>query len=231
MNEDERLILKNLALLYVEDNKRLISEINQTFDMIFSNVYTAYDGIEALEILDNHKVDIIITDLNMPNMNGIEFIKEVRQKDKMISIIVLTAHADKDLLLEASNLQIDGYLTKPMNFNKIFQALSNALQRIPTSSYYVLENGATYNTSAKIIKKDNEFIKLGKKESKLLDLLILNSSKITTKEEIIYNIWDLDDVTDSALKNLLSNLRSKIGKENILNYHNHGWEIKLKKSV
>jgi len=227
MPELNRLVLKTLTLLYVEDNENLLLEIQKVFGYIFNKIYTAKDGKDALKTLDTHQVDIIITDLHMPNMDGIEFIKEVRSKDKKISIIVLTAHADKDLLLEASNLQLDGYLTKPINFNKISQALSNALQRLEINTSYTLKNNVTYNISSKTVQSENNTIKLGQKEAKLLDFLISNSHKVVTKEDISYHIWDIDSTTDSALKNLISNLRSKIGKNTIINYPGHGWKIKL----
>ena len=205
-----------------------MSEVKNVFNYIFHNIYTAEDGIQALEVLDNTKIDIIITDINMPNMDGLNFIKEVRDKNKKISVIILTAHSDQEMLLKASNLQIDGYLVKPMSFDKIANSLSNALSRIESSSTYTFENGIFYNTTSRTIENGEIETELGKKESRLLDLLIVNSHKVTTKEEIISIVWDLDNVTDSALKNLLSNLRAKIGKESIENYPGHGWKIKLK---
>ena len=86
-----------------------------------------------------------------------------------------------------------------------------------------------YNHSLKQIEKNNEIIELGKKESMLLELLLVNTHKITTKEKIIYHTLDLDEVTDSALKNLLSSLRAKVGKNNIINFIGQGWKILLKK--
>ncbi len=226
MSENLRIVLKTLALLYVEDNKRFLDEVQNVFNNMFANTYTACDGQKALEFLENIKIDIIITDINMPNIDGIELIKKIREYNKTIPIIILTAHADKDLLLEASNLQIDGYITKPINFSKIATALSNAVQRIQYKSKHILCEGIVYDYTAKKILKDGiDEIELGKKESQLLDLLILNSNKITTKEEIIHHIWDMEDITDSALKNLLSNLRNKIGKDTIVNYPGRGWKI------
>jgi DNA-binding response OmpR family regulator len=228
VQESDRLKLKNLTLLYVEDNKRLVQEVNNVFDTIFNKVYTAHNGIEALEVLYTNSVDIVITDLHMPNMNGIDFIKEIRQLNKTLSIIILTAYADKDLLLEASNLQIDGYLTKPINFSKISATLSNALQRLSFATTYTLKNGAIYDVNTKELSYNDSHVTLGKKEAKLLDYLILNAQSVVSKEDIDYHIWDMDTVTESALKNLMSNLRYKIGKENIINHHGHGWKILLK---
>jgi len=227
LSQEDKLRLKNITLLYVEDNKKLIDEVNLVFDIIFNKVYIAKNGLEALEVFDNNKIDIIITDINMPNMSGIDLIKEIRSNDKVTSIIVLTAHADKDLLLEASNLQIDGYLTKPINFDKISDALSNALKRINYTTTFNFNNGMTYDTNTKTINNDMVKYELGKKEAKLLHYLLLNSHRLVSKDDLISHIWDMDDVTDSALKNLLSNLRSKIGKDTIVNHAGHGWQIKI----
>ncbi len=228
MTEETILILKSLNLLYVEDNKRLLDEVKSVFNDLFHNTFTASDGCEALEVLKKEKIDIIITDINMPNKNGIELIKEIRDIDKKISIIILTAHADADILFEATNLQIDGYLTKPINFDKIITALSNSVKRSNFSTNYILNDGSIYNYSLKNITTKDEVFKLGKKESMLIDFLILNSEKTTTKDELIYHIWNGEDITESALKNLISNLRTKIGKENIVNYSGQGWQIILR---
>lgn len=227
MSDDLKFILKSLNLLYVEDNKRFLNEVENVFNSMFHKTFTASDGVEALEILENETIDIIITDLNMPNMDGMELIKSIREKDKKISIIILTAHADNDLLLEASNLQIDGYITKPINFTKITKALLNATQRVQFQTKYILKDGTIYDYTLKSINHLGVETLLGKKESMLLEYLIGNCEKVVTKEEIIYHIWDMQEITDSALKNLLSNLRNKIGKENIENYPGLGWKVLL----
>lgn len=226
MTENLRHILKKLNLLYVEDNKKLLLEVKNVFGPIFLNIFTAPNGEKALEILENEKIDLIITDLQMPKIGGIELIKEIRTKDKNISIIILTAHADKDLLLEASNLQIDGYLTKPINLDKISNALTNAVERSNYSIKYTFKDGTIYDATTKSVYKENELpLELGNKESLLLDLLLKNSNKITTKDEIYYTVWDMQNKTESALKNLLLNLRTKIGKDNIVNYPGKGWKL------
>lgn len=225
MNEEIRLILKQLNLLYVEDNLSLTKEVQTIFDDVFHTIYTAIDGIEASDYLKKHKIDIIITDLNMPNKDGMELIKEIRERNKKVSIIILTAYTDNHLLIEASNLQIDGYLKKPINLIKVITALSNAVQRLDYHPEYILSDGTTYNINLKQIIKGETILDLGKKESQLLDFLLLNSHRVVNKDEITYHIWDMENVTESALKNLLSNLRSKIGKNNIENYPGHGWKI------
>jgi two-component system response regulator VanR len=229
MNKNELLLLKNFSLLFVEDNEKILKEVTNIFGNMFSSVYTAKDGVEALDIFNENKIDIIITDINMPNMNGINFMKKVRKIDKKTAIIVLTAYSDKDILLEVANLQIDGYIIKPINSSKIFSALSNAMQRIDSQLIYNFQNGLKYDINTKTVfnSSNKESLILGKKEAKLLELLIHNSHRVVSKEEIILNIWEIEDITASALKNLLMNLRTKVGKDTIKNFAGQGWKINL----
>jgi two-component system response regulator VanR len=217
-----------LSLLYVEDNKRVLNSVKPIFEKLFSKLHLAIDGIEALEIFKREHIDVIITDLDMPNLGGIELIKEIRRDNKQISIIVLTAHSDTDSLLEASNLQIDGYVIKPITLSKILTPLSNAIQRSKPETEYFLKSGLKYVLKTKTIYNQNgNVIELGNKENQLLELFLSNLNRVLTKDEIISTIWGFDEITESALKNLISNLRSKIGKDNIVNYPGQGWQISL----
>lgn len=108
--------LKNLNLLYVEDNKNTVDTVQTVFGSIFNKLFIAHDGKEGLKYFEENHIDIIITDISMPNLNGIEMCKQIRKKSKKVSIIFLTAFSDRETLLDTINLQIDGYLVKPINF-------------------------------------------------------------------------------------------------------------------
>jgi YesN/AraC family two-component response regulator len=120
--------LKDCVILYVEDD---ISVQNQT-KMIISDfvgeVIVANDGQEGLNIALERKVDLIITDIMMPNMNGIEMLKKLKYEHKKpIPSIVTTAFTETDYLLDAINLRVDGFIMKPINVRELINAIYNIM--------------------------------------------------------------------------------------------------------
>ncbi|MCK4709298.1 MAG: response regulator, partial [Gammaproteobacteria bacterium] len=124
------LILKHLNLLLVDDNQRIHAEIYTLFSSIFKSITLAHNAETAIKYFDEKNIDIIITDIEMPDIDGLTFIENIRAQDTSIPIIILSAHADNEYLLRAANLQIDGYIIKPLNFKKLEAALQRALSRL-----------------------------------------------------------------------------------------------------
>lgn len=201
----------------------------QTSDMLkifFGDVLTATNGKDALEVFRNKSVDIILTDIKMPMMSGLELTQKIRAMDNMIPIILLSSFGDQSTLLEAANCGIDGYILKPIELDNLLDTFDKVLQRKKTKrKYFTFTNGLLYNILTDELYKDNTLVDLGKKERMLLKLFIDNFDKTLSKEEIIYTIWELQDVTESALKNLLNRLRTKLGFDIIISVKGSGWKL------
>jgi two-component system, OmpR family, response regulator VanR len=228
---DKMLIsaLKDLNLLYVDDNENIYSSISTIFNSMFNKVFIAENGARALDIINKESIQIIISDIDMPKMNGIEMAKKIREKNNHISIIFLTAHVNNDFLFDASNLQIDGYLTKPINLQNIKTALTNAIKKNNfNTSEIKFSNGSIYNTKQLKLTLNIEEIPLGKKEHSLLKYLIDNPNICIEKEKIEHHIWDYDEISENSLKNLVYHLRKKIGKESIESIAGEGYTLILK---
>jgi len=227
VNENQRAILKNMTLLYVEDHEKTTAEAQKIFLKLFKKVLVASNGKEALDIYENNHIDMIITDIDMPQMDGITLIEKIRETNNKISVIILTAYADRDLLLKATNLQIDGYLIKPMNLDKVISALTNALKRVDVYPTFKIQDTIEYDLHNKQLFHNNEAITLGAKENQFLYYLIKNQNKIITKEELMDSVWTHEYPSDSAFKNIIYSLRKKIGKDVIENVAGVGWRISL----
>lgn len=106
--------LKNYTILYVEDEKESVELIQTLLKTKIKTIFVAYDGIEGLELYKEHLPDIVISDIQMPNMNGIEMAKEIKKLNPKQNIIFITAFNENNLLLEAINLGIDKYIIKPI---------------------------------------------------------------------------------------------------------------------
>ncbi|MEO1923432.1 MAG: EAL domain-containing protein [Nautiliaceae bacterium] len=122
--EDFEKYIKHLNLLYVEDSDETREITSMVFGEFFDNIIVAEDGKDALEKYNKEKIDLIITDLNMPNMNGIELIREIRKENKEIPIIVISAHNETEYFLETINLGVNGYLLKPFDIDQLEKTLS-----------------------------------------------------------------------------------------------------------
>jgi two-component system, OmpR family, response regulator VanR len=223
-------ILKNLNILYIEDEKNIRLNIKKTLELFCENVFDSENISNAKEILSKHRIDIIISDINLPDMNGINFVKEIRITDKTIPIILLSAYTDKEFLLEATKLKLIDYLTKPINFKSLSNALQNCVEEILDNSRYVItfKNNIQYNVlQRKLFHLTNKIeLSLTSKELDLLDFLIKNTNRVCSSDELKSTVWDdFSETTDSALKNLLNKLRKKIGKESIINISGVGYRL------
>lgn len=121
---------KTLKLLYVEDNEMARKSTLQVLEIFFDDIVIAEDGEDGLEKFKNNTFDIIITDINMPNMNGIEMVTEIRKSNKNITIIVLSAHNETSYLLEAIEQGLDGYLLKPIHTEQFINLLEKSVKNL-----------------------------------------------------------------------------------------------------
>ncbi|MFY9090228.1 response regulator transcription factor [Arcobacter aquimarinus] len=223
-------ILKKLNILYIEDEENIKLNVKKTLLLFSDNVFDAEDIASASKILHEKRIDIILSDINLPDKSGIDFIKEIRLIDKKIPIIILSAYTDKKFLLEATKLKLIDYLTKPIDFKSLNQALNKCVDEILDNSRYIIsfKNNINYNVLHKklIDTEKEEELSLTSKELTLLDFLIKNSNRIVSSEELKSYLWEDEyEATDSALKNLLNKLRKKVGKDSIINTSGVGYRL------
>ena len=124
-------ILKNFTLLYVEDDVGTVESIQDILEDKVKKLYVARDGMEGLEVYEKYKPDIILTDINMPKLNGIEMAKRIKEIDQQQSIIILTAFNENSLLHESVDIGVDGYITKPiLDIEKMLEPIIKAAKRL-----------------------------------------------------------------------------------------------------
>ena len=122
----DKNLLKKFTLLYVEDDDVIRVELSQLLTSFFSEVLVAKNGKEGLRtFLENQDdIDLILTDVNMPELNGIEMIKKIRDFDKKIPVIFATAHSDNDFLAEAIKLRVQEYIVKPIDIRNLLSLMN-----------------------------------------------------------------------------------------------------------
>lgn len=229
-------ILTSLTIAYVEDEKNIRENMSKTLNLLCKNCIEFQSAEELLNYYEKNSVHIIITDINLPNMNGIELIKKIREKDEKIPIILLTAYIETQYLFDAIKYKVVEYLPKPIDYETLIQALLKATKDLVNNGSYIIKINEKlfFNVLNKeLLTIDKEKIPLTPKELKLLNLFIKNKNKIVTYEEIKNQIWENSyEVTESAFKNLINKLRNKIrnkiSKDSIVNISKIGYRLNIK---
>ncbi|UTJ06924.1 response regulator transcription factor [Arcobacter roscoffensis] len=228
INNDLELI-KTLNILYIEDEKEIRENISKVLSMFSKSVITGKNGTEALEIYKKNKIDIIISDINMPELSGIELIKIIREENKYIPVILLTSHTETNLLLDATKLKLTDYLLKPINLTDLKNALFKATEEYLQHNGIIANfpNNIKYDITKKQLFGNGDRKDITNKEILLLEYLYENKNRTVTKEEIKVHLWEDEfEATEGAFKSVLTKLRKKIGKESILNISGIGYQLK-----
>ncbi|MCK4973897.1 MAG: response regulator [Sulfurimonas sp.] len=123
-------ISKDIRILYVEDNKDARDTMVVMLENFFSDVTIGVDGEDGLAQFNNSSIDLILTDINMPKMDGVEMIKEIRKISQKVPIIVLTAANYTDISTKTKKFDISAYLLKPINISQLIEILFTTVQKI-----------------------------------------------------------------------------------------------------
>lgn len=220
-------IKKEFKVLIVEDDIIASQNLEEFISEYVRDLKCAFDGLEALKTYENYKPDIIITDISMPRLDGLEFVKTIREKNRNIPIIVTTAFSTNEYLLRAVELGLLKYLIKPIKENELEDALNLCFELLETkdNNLYNIDKNIVFDTLNKTLIIDNEIIKLRTKEILFLDLLIKNKNRYVSYLEIENYVWDEMPMSNDALKTLVKRVRSIIGVNHILNLSGTGYKL------
>ncbi len=222
--------MSKLKILVVEDDIVNLEIIVQFLGEQYE-VKVAFDGENGIKIYKEFKPDIIITDLDMPVLNGIDMLKYIRVFDKNVKAIVLTSHAGVDYLLKATELNLTKYLLKPISKIDLFDSISlalNEIQRFKVIDRNILNINEKYawDFQNNILLCAGVEVRLTPKEKKILEYLFKNRPNIVSYEDLIEFVWnDYDFVDKKALKTMMSGLRKKIPQDLIGNIYGVGYKV------
>ncbi|WP_122893189.1 response regulator [Arcobacter peruensis] len=127
MQNKDLSILQNFNILYLEDDENLLKHTKDLLEDFVNNIYAVKTSKEAMNILLNKKVDVIISDILLENENGIDFLKHIKEKEIFIPTILTTAHTDTKYLLDAIKLKVENYIVKPINIKELLNSLHDIL--------------------------------------------------------------------------------------------------------
>ena len=217
------------TLLYVEDEAPIRMVTKMFLTPYFTEIFEAQDGLEAFQIYEEEKPDMIITDIEMLHLNGLELCRKIRQKDKETPIIITTAYTSVDYLLEAISLNLIKYLGKPLKEEEIMEALENSFELLESKypSVVQLSNELYYDTLNQSLSEKTNIITLSQYQSLLLNILIKNKNRIVSYAEIENEIWYDKVMTADSLRTLVRKTRKLVGKDVIENISKTGYKINL----
>lgn len=219
--------LKEKSILLVEDESVIRRNIVAILEHFFKEVYSAEDGLEGLDLYEKHLPDLMMTDLKMPNMDGLELIETLLARGSQVYTIIVSAHTDTELLLEAIHQGVDRYIIKPIDEEKMFESFDSYLQKLERENLEksILRDGLEVNIQKGQVLKEGELLSLSRKENLLLKLLLQDRNKIYTYEEIEYHVWGSQSMSLSALRTVVRDLRKALGNGYIANVSGVGYSL------
>jgi len=219
--------LRSFTLLYAEDEIGIQNNIFEILDCMFKDIYLAKDGEEAYKLYLEKKPDLIITDIKMPKMSGLELVKKIRETNPKVRVIITSAHTDLDYLLDATELHLVKYIVKPITEEKLSLALKAFINSFENSTVFNLIPSWIYDESKALVKGPEEEFILTKKENMFLKMLIIKG-RIITYEEIENILWeDTSVMTQNALRLFIKNLRKKLPKDILKNIQGSGYRLNI----
>ena len=205
----------NENILVVDDEKEIVDAIEFYLKPEGYNILKAYDGLQALEMLIENDIKLIIMDVMMPNMDGLKTTMKIRE-DKNIPIILLSAKSeDMDKIL-GLNMGADDYITKPFSPKILIAKVKALLKRTSEDTFSGLNeyDGLTINKLSHEVKVNNEIINLSPKEFELLSYLSDNEGIALSRDTILDNVWGLDYYGDlRTVDTNIKRLREKLGNK------------------
>ena len=124
----ENTATNELTLLYIEDDLEILENVSFLLSRYVQEVFTAVDGKEALDIYNEKKPDIIVTDINLPKINGLDLAAKIREENKHIPIVIITAYNEEEQLQKAREIQVSTYLQKPFTLQQLKDAITKAIE-------------------------------------------------------------------------------------------------------
>ena len=220
-------MLKDLNVLYAEDEDFIRENTSEALKFMGFNVTSVSNGEEAYNKYIENRPDIIIADIEMPNIDGLSFVQKVRKNDSHTQIIITTAYTNTEYFLKAVELNLVKYLLKPISLKDLKIAIDKSIKNLEYNnenrSIYFNEQDY-YNMAEKCLYVNKKVVRLDFHEREFLELLLKNYNKVVSYEKMQEDIWD-GNMSSAAVRSLVRNLRKKLPENVIENISKIGYRI------
>lgn len=209
-----------MKVLIIEDNARVSALLKRGLESQGYHIYISEDAEDALVMVERISFDLVITDIMLPQMNGIELSKIIKHKNPDLPIIMLTALGTIDEKIEGFDAGADDYMVKPFEIRELYARIKAVLLRKSSSpkknesSNIIKYQNLTVNTNTNRVFRNEKEINLTPKEFKLLIFLMSNAERVLSREEIAENVWGNHfDTGTNYIDVYIAYLRKKIDKD------------------
>ncbi|MCK9338325.1 MAG: response regulator [Arcobacteraceae bacterium] len=218
-------ILKELSVLYVDDDKQACESLKHILQYYFKEVFIAYNGVEALEVFENKECHFLIVDYDMPLMDGYEFLSKVREIDEEIFTIIMSSYDDKVKLKNAIKLNLLEYMTKPYELNELQEVLKKLALKVEKNALLKVQitQVCFYDKILKQIVTNNVGEQLTSYEVKVFEYLLKNQDKIVSYDQLL-DI--LDSSSQKSLISIIYKINNKLPSKLIKNIKDIGYILK-----
>lgn len=203
-----------MKVLIIEDESRIAESLKKGLEISKNIVDLAYDGTSGYDLALTEDYDLIILDLMLPGMSGIDICKKLREKKNNTSILILTAKDQLEDKIAGLNAGADDYLTKPFSFEELLaraKAITRRSKKIIKDTLIVRD--LSLDTITFEVKRQNRHLKLSSKEFAILTYLMQHPNQILTKNQIIQNVWHYNsDILPNTVEVFIKKLRQKVDK-------------------
>lgn len=203
-----------MTVLLIEDEQRVSSFIKRGLEEQGFTVTQAFDGLSGLKLATENNYSIIILDVIMPGMNGIDVCYKLKTELQLETpLIMLTALGTTDDIVTGLETGADDYLAKPFKFKELLARMNTQIRRksVQNSTHILTHKNIEVNTRAKEVKRDGELIVLTAKEYNLLEYLLKNKNRVLSRVDILENVWDVNfDMGTNVVDVYINYLRKKI---------------------
>lgn len=221
-----------MRILVIEDEKELCDSIKEGLILDGYEVDACYNGLDGEEMATVETYDLILLDLTLPNMDGMEILQSVRSQNALVPILILSARVQTEDKVEGLDRGANDYLTKPFDFSELEARIRSLTRRkFVQKSIYLSFDGLELDTKSRRLHYNGEEIFLTKKEMGILEYLLLNQERVVSQEEIIEHVWnnEVNEFSNSIrvhISALRKKLREKMGHDPIVNKVGQGYILK-----
>ena len=198
------------SILYVEDDSEIRRYITSFLERYCKVVYACDSAEKGLELYKKYTPDILLLDINLSGISGIELATQIRKNDSKTRILISTAYTNKNFMLQAIELKLTRYLVKPMTNDDLVTALEKCWIELETQNNVVLGQECIYNRDLALLIHKKKPIKLRHKEVALLELFITHEGEVLRYDFLEQSIWQDEPMTRDAIRSQIRNLRKKL---------------------
>ncbi|XHA91829.1 butyrate response regulator transcription factor BumR [Campylobacter jejuni] len=221
---------KELIILVVEDEVKARESMINILSERFSKVIGAQNGDEGLKKFKKFKPDLVITDIAMPIMDGLDMAREIKEISDDVPIVVLSAYSEKERLLRSIDIGIDKYLIKPVDIEELFKVLDYLIgEKIEANMLVKISEEYQFNKTKRTLIYSGGEIVLTKKELAFISLLLKQPGALVLHEDIKKNVWIGEHVSDTAVRTFIKRVRDEVGEDFIKNVPSLGYKININK--